>query len=177
MRAKQRYFNQRSGYTLLEILIVVSIISMFTALSIGYYRNFDDQRKLDGDTKQVIDVLNLAANRANSGDLNPNPICPDFQGYAVTIGTSNTYSLQFNCGNVYTAIQNYRLDSGLCFVEVGTNVLFKPLTAGTNLLRSTGITINSLALSKCQQISVDPAGTVNEAPSCQFSGCGPTPTP
>jgi prepilin-type N-terminal cleavage/methylation domain-containing protein len=150
------------GYTLLEIIVVVTIISLFTALSIGYYRNFDEQKKLDGDVKQFIDVLNLAANKANSGDLNPNPNCTDFQGYSVLISSTTSYSLEFNCGDVYTEVQAYNLKSNISFTGTDANILFKPLTGGTNLIRQASVTFTNNATGKCKKILINPLGGTEE---------------
>lgn len=156
--------SKQAGYTLIEILVVLSIIVIFSALSLAYYREFDEQRKLDAEAKQLVDVLNLASKKSSSADLSPNP-CSDFQGYRVNISNLTTYKLQFNCGGSYSDIQSYTLRSGLTFLEsdVGSDVLFKPLSAEAN---SSTITITNIVTNKCIKIQVNPVGTVEELPSC-----------
>lgn len=151
--------SKQAGYTLIEILIVLSIIVIFSALSLAYYREFDEQRKLDAEAKQLIDVLNLASKKSSSADLSSNPNCSDFQGYRVKIQNTTTYRLQFKCGISYSNIQSYTLRTGLNLS--GPNVLFEPLSAETN---SSTVTITNTVTSKCINIQINPVGTVEELP-------------
>lgn len=155
------------GYALIEIIIVVAIIVLFSALSLGYYRNFDEQKKLDGEIKQFTDVLDLASSKSSSGDLSPNPSCvDDFQGYGVQIINDASYSFRFNCGGVYTTIQTYTVRPGLTLLGAGTDILFKPLTAETNLGIPTDIIFTSSTINKCIRIQISPQGVVEEMPTC-----------
>jgi len=160
------------GYTLIEILIVVSIIVLFTGLSLAYYRGFDEQRKLDAETKQLIDILNLAEKKSVAADLSPlglNPSCSDFRGYWVSL-TGTSYSLKLNCAGVDTLIQTYTLGSGMTLLvsdATVTDILFKPLYSGTNLSTPISVTLTNSSNNKCTKIQINPVGTVEQLPNCQ----------
>lgn len=154
--------TKQSGFALVELLIVLTIIIIFAGLSLAYYRNFDEQKKLEGEAKQLVDVLNLASKKAHASDLSPDPNCSTFLGYRVIITTSSTYELQFNCGGSYSTIQEYSLQSGVSFLIAGTSVLFKPLSVGTNLTNPVTTTLKNSAINKCREIQINPVGTVEE---------------
>lgn len=158
--------TKQSGYALIEILIVLSIIVLFSGLSLAYFRGFDEQKKLDAEAKQLIDVLNLAQKKSTAADLSPNLNCSDFQGYRVNIQTTTSYALEFNCTGSYSTVQSYALRSGMTLSGIGTNILFKPLSAGTNLSNSITTTITSSTTGKCIKIQINPVGTVEELSNC-----------
>lgn len=153
---------KQSGFALLELLIVLSIIVVFAGLSLAYYRNFDEQKKLEGEAKQLVDVLNLASKKANVSDISPMLNCSSFLGYRVVIATPTSYELQFNCGENYSKVQEYLLKPSMSFVLAGTSVLFKPLSAGTNLIIPATTTLKNTAINKCIEIQINTVGTVQE---------------
>lgn len=156
--------TKKSGFTLIELLIVLSIVVIFSALSLAYYREFNEQRKLDAEAKQLIDVLNLASKKSRASDLSPNPSCSDFRGYGVNIQdltTHNTYKLQFKCAAELSDVQLYKLRDGLTLSGLG--VLFMPLFAETN---PSTITITNTVTGKCINIQINQVGTVEELPNC-----------
>ncbi len=151
------------GYALIEILIVLSIIVLFSALSLAYYRGFDEQKKLDAETKQLIDILNLASKKSSSADLPPDLSCSNFLGYQVISMTTTTYTLRINCGGGYTDIQSYTLRTSLTFSGPLAAVLFNPITAEAN---SSTFTLTNTVTNKCIYIQINPVGTVEERPNC-----------
>ncbi len=154
------------GYTLIELLIVIAIIALFSGLSLAYYNNYTDDRKLAGETKQLVDVLNLAYKKATAVDLTPNSLCSDFRGYVVTFPftPSTTYSLNFNCGGLNQLVSQYSINIGVVINSRTVNsILFKPLSAGTDLTSDPAtITLKNSNISKCIDIWVHIVGTVEE---------------
>lgn len=167
---------QRTGYALIELLIVIFIITLFSALSLAYYRSFDEQRKLDAGAKQLMEVLSLASKKANSSDLTPNSSCTDFRGYRVLIESPATYTLEFNCAESYQLIQRQTTQPGISLSGSGTSILFKPLSSGTNLTTEAAIVINNSSNGKCTVVQVNPIGTVERTSNCT-PGAMPTATP
>jgi len=154
------------GYTLIELLIVIAIIALFSGLSLAYYNNYTDDRKLAGEAKQLVDVLNLAYKKATAVDLTPNSSCSDFRGYVVTfppLTPSTTYSLNFNCDGSNQLVSQYSINIGVVINSASVNsILFKPLSAGTNLAGDATITLKNSNISKCIDIWVHIVGTVEE---------------
>ena len=167
--------TSRTGYTLIELLIVIFIIVLFSGLSLAYYRNFDEQRKLDAEAKQLMEVLSLASKKANSSDLTPNSSCIDFRGYRVLIESPATYTLEFACvedpvnnpGVInYRLIQRQTTQPGISLSGSGTSILFKPLSSGTNLTTEAAIVLTNSATGKCTTVQVNPIGTVEQTSNC-----------
>lgn len=160
---------KQAGYTLIELLVVLSILVFFSALSLAYYRGFEEERKLDSETKQLIDILDLASKKTSAPDFSPDATssCTDFQGYKVTLDSATAYSLKFTCqGNPDILVQTYTLSAGLTLSGDSSSILYKPLNAGTNLSALSTITINSPASGRCKKIQINPIGTVEQLPTC-----------
>ncbi len=59
--------SNSKGFTLLELMIVIGLIVIFTALTIPYGMQFYDSRVLQGETTSVFNVLERARVHAVSG--------------------------------------------------------------------------------------------------------------
>lgn len=61
----------KKGFTLIEILITIIVISLFSALSLAGYSYFREQKILEDRTKQFVEVLELAKKMAVTGQIPP----------------------------------------------------------------------------------------------------------
>lgn len=148
------------GFSIIELLVVVSIISILTITSFAYYNNFTADKNLETETRKLSDVLNLARKKASSADATCNP----FNGYQVKIDSTIKYSLWQLCGidGVDNApIKSYDVVSdGVTLTPNTGNVIFNPLSSGATI---TGISIIKVANTsgKCYKIDLSPTGTIN----------------
>lgn len=150
-------FSKNHGYTLIEILVVLGIVTILSGFGIARYNTFTQQLILKNQAKKIVDVIELAKKKATSADLYQD--CSDFQGYQVVIN-ANTFLMNFNCGGTYTTIQNYSMTSNVAVTSGTGSLNFLPLGIGTNLA------INSLRLKnsktdQCIDISISPIGIIN----------------
>ena len=137
-----------NSFTIIELLIVVAIIALFSGLSLAYYNNFGQQAKLKEEARKIVDVLELAKKKANSGDIPPGVTCSSgFNGYQVKGTDKKTYLLSLCCGgqcnlpiNTYSipANSNVVINSMKYFIDITHSydisyVKFKLLTAGVNI--------------------------------------------
>lgn len=53
----------QKGFSLIEIIIVITIISFFSGLSIAGYHQFNELRKLDAERNKLLETLDLALKR------------------------------------------------------------------------------------------------------------------
>ncbi len=60
--------NLPAGFTLLEVIIVVSILSFLAAIVVGDFILFQKRSALDNDTQEVVAVLKLAQNKTLSSE-------------------------------------------------------------------------------------------------------------
>lgn len=153
---KNKFFNSR-GYTLIEIIVVLGIVTILSGFGIAKYNTYTQQLTLKNQAKNLVEVIELAKKKAVSGDLYQN--CSDFQGYQVVVN-ANTFLMNFNCGGVYQTIQNYSMANSITTIVGIGNFNFLPLAIGTNL------TVNSLRLKnskidQCIDISISSIGVIN----------------
>ena len=154
----------KKSFTLIELLIVVTVIGLFSGLSIAYYNNFTNEKKLEAGADQVYNVLELAKKKTSSGDLS-NQTCdpfPDpflFDGYEVkSSADGSSYSLFFCCeGTCETLIKTYDLENPITFDPASLSIQFKVLTAPVT--EQTFI-IKSSSLNKYIDIDINTAGLI-----------------
>ncbi len=123
----------RRGYTLIEIIIVVTIIGLLTGASIAGFNTLNQRQTVLSAAKEVISVMRTAQQRANAGIL-PSAPCDSLAGYSVK-GTVNSsaYTLNVICssGGVReeTQVKSYSMASGVTFTST-FDITFNVLTGG-----------------------------------------------
>lgn len=158
---RQKYSR---GFTLIELIVVVSIMTLFMGVSIANYNSFTTEKKFDAEVKRVVDVLELAKSKAHAGDVGAFS-CDDFNGYQVALSGS-TYFLRMCCDNTCTnfnTVATYRIPVGIsASFASGSSIQFYPLTTGVSVSSSNTITVNSTVLNKCAPINISNNGLIEE---------------
>lgn len=149
--------KNNGGFTFLEILMVIFIITLFTTISVGGYTSFNENKKIDKDVNQMISALELAKKKTRAGDKSgltqsgtDYSLC-DLDGYKVSITSSTTYALQASvCSNT----------SGSCPVVSGcSDITIAPysLASSMSIMPATGSVVfqnNALTVSGVSTITV-----------------------
>ncbi|NMB83757.1 hypothetical protein GYA28_00530 [Candidatus Roizmanbacteria bacterium] len=162
--------RNNDSFTLIEIVLVIFIITLFSGMSLAYYNNYTEEQKLKAETEKIIDVLELVKKKAVSGDLSGQN-CTNFLGYQVAF-TSNQYSFKLMCepdcgGTDCDLYENYfSLPTSLSLTSDNGSILFKPLSNGVNISSVNNITVTNNRLSKCKKISVAPNGLIDRVSVC-----------
>lgn len=155
--------DRRSGFTLIELIVVIFIIILFSGMSIAYFGTFGEEKKLVDEVKRIEATLYLARSKANSADAADPSTCTDFRGYRVSFVDPSTFDLEKNCGGTYTLIQEHVISQGITISSsTPLRVLFRPLNVGTDLTAPTTITLRNAKTSSCIDISLTPLGVINE---------------
>ncbi len=89
--------NKNLGFTIIELLVVISIVILFSGLSIGYYNSFTQKQNLERGQQLLLNTLELAQKKASVGDLTPDISCQNFVGYRVNFPDTVSFNLQFCC--------------------------------------------------------------------------------
>ncbi len=120
----------KKGFTLIEIIVVIAVISLITGMSLAYYNTFNEQQKLRSEAKKIIDVIELAKHKASSGD-SPASCTTGFTGYRADIGAASYFISACCAGTCDTAnpVQTYPFSSNSITATNGY-IQFKQLTGG-----------------------------------------------
>jgi prepilin-type N-terminal cleavage/methylation domain-containing protein len=151
--------KKSKGFTLIEILVVISITLIFLGISLVQFNSYTEQTKLKNEAKKLIDVLELAKKKSLSADLVGN--CNNFTGYRVTV-SAGAYSLLFGCDSVYSVVQSYNLPTNITVTEGDVDYNFSPLMNNPSFISNTIKLQNSSigTANKCIDISISPIGIV-----------------
>ncbi len=149
------------GFTLIEIMIVVSIIGMVSAVAIPSFRKFNDEQALKNAAAQMTQIFrkiqNNAQSRVNCTDNNPS------SGWEATLGVDisgkSFYQIKEYCQNILDNYSPY---------TIAQETVYLP----------SGIYINTIDDSSKNPPLISPHFTTDESSSCfpnpPFSDSGVT---
>jgi len=146
------------AFTLIEIIIIVAIVSLFFGASMAYYVRFTEQKKLESAVGKLDDVLHLMQNKAIAGDISVT--CTDFSGYRILFSGNDQYAAYICCNDscsTPTLIQSYTLESPLIFSD-SSPIYFKKLTGNIGSSGDVTIDITNSTISKCSRIRIKTSG-------------------
>ena len=130
MNAKSR------GFTLVEVLLSVTIISMLVGLSLPVYKSFQDRNDLDLTTESIANSFRRA--QVYAGAVNGDSQWGvEVQGSTVTLFKGATFASRDTSYDEVTTIPGNMAVSGL------SEVLFSKLSATPNTTGSVTLTANS----------------------------------
>ena len=97
---------RKNGYTLVELLVVISITSLLTVLAIVNYKVLSNTQILTKAVGQAQTVLRLAQANATSQTL-----CSDNQNVGPWSVTFNSTTMTLSCGPTSTTQKTYTIES------------------------------------------------------------------
>ena len=171
MKNNRLILRRINGFTLIEIIITISIISLLFSAMIAYYNQANEQKKLTTAIQKLDDVLHLVQKKATVGEIIEQD-CTNFTGYQIEF-TEHGYAAYFCCNDICNdsnhsdhLISTYTLDSSLTFalVPAVSSIHFLPLTGRID--GNDDITIKISNLSKCSQIIVENSGLMSLINPC-----------
>lgn len=149
--------DKNKGFTLIELIVVISIMILFLGVSLPRYNYYNSQLKLKSEGKKLVDVFELAKKKALSADLFDKS-CTDFTGFRTTV-TGSSYSLNFCCAGSCSGIQSYNFGANITATSGIGNYNFTPLMILPNFV-SNSIRLKDSVLGKCIDISISPIGVI-----------------
>jgi prepilin-type N-terminal cleavage/methylation domain-containing protein len=123
----------RNGYTLIEIIIVVTIMGLLVGASIAGFNTLNQRQTVLSAGREVVSIMRTAQQRAAAG-IKPEGTCDQLLGYSVR-GTVNSaqYTLSNVCLNsgvpTTTLLRTYQMGTGVTFAQTFT-VQFNVQTGG-----------------------------------------------
>ncbi len=130
----------RRGYTLIELLVGISIIAIIFSIGFVSYREFSRRQALVGILKQVKSDLRLAQQFALTGQKPDG--CSTLSGYKFNRDDSLNYSLIAVCSNGSYIYKSVSMPTDTT-ISAGS-VTFKVLGQGTDLSTPLTFTLTNL---------------------------------
>ncbi|OGK18444.1 hypothetical protein A3D80_00400 [Candidatus Roizmanbacteria bacterium RIFCSPHIGHO2_02_FULL_40_13b] len=170
------HMAKNSGFTFLEILIVVFIITLLSGATATGYTGFNEQKKLDKDTQDMSSTLELAKKKARAGDKSSlaqtgtdYSTC-ELDGYKVKLLTATTYQLAASmcaptvgscpivsgCSDV--SIAPYALSSSVTMSPATGEVFFN--NGGLNVSGITSVVFTNSKNNKTKTVSIFTSGAI-----------------
>lgn len=157
--------HQKPAFSIIELLVVISIMLIFMVSVLAQYNKFTEETKLKNDAKKLVDVIELAKKKALTSDLivtpfvTPPTYCANFTGYQLTLNSGN-YTLNYCCSSdCSTVTSTYNLKTSNSITMGTGNLGFPPLMTGANITINIVRLKNSI-INKCIDISISTIGIV-----------------
>ncbi len=157
--------SKKYGYTLVELLIVIVIISILTGASIVGYQNYNDRQTLKQGASDFVNILRSAQQKVLNGEkLYPFCQYSILQNWHVTRTSLTRYQIEGLCDTTNFGIIQYNLSSGLQFNNAyATSVSF--LTLGQGIQGGSPVTfrIENTNLNKYIDITISGSGEITQS--------------
>jgi prepilin-type N-terminal cleavage/methylation domain-containing protein len=163
---------KKNGYTLIEILVALTIIGLLFSFGYVSFRDFSRRQALSGLTKQIQGDLRLAQQMALSGQK-PNELgCRTNTLVGIRFGLTTVspfvYRIRAVCGteeNNYPIIKEFYLPNDVSPAPVTflpNPIIFKVLGQGTNipLNENVVITLTQIATNNTATITITSGGEI-----------------
>src|SRR5258708_6352278 len=133
----------KSGYTLIEILIVLVIIGLLFTAGYANFRNYARQQALTGAARALQLDLRTTQEYANAG--NKPSSCDStnlLNGYQFNVTSNSTYEIDAVCTQGNVQIKQITLPAGITISTPNPNpIIYKSLAQGTNIVTGTSASI------------------------------------
>lgn len=149
-----------ASFTFIELIIIVAVVILFFGFSLGYYTKYGEQKKLEGDSRNFVEMLELAKKKIASGDK-PNSDCLLSSVTVMYDSSTSEYSMSAQCPTDVSLVPAQKLSgSAINFLSSGS-VVFKPFGAQT-IYSSACILLKNASTNTCRQITLEASGVVTE---------------
>ncbi len=161
-------YQMPNGYTLIEILVVISLIAVVFVSGFTSYRGFQERQQLEAAARQIRTDLRLAQEYSiatRKPDTTPDNICEasTLQGYQFTRVSNATYRIEAKCSaGLYVVKGPISLPSSITMSTIpgGDKILFQVLGYGIASPTDVTITLTHITTSTTTQIVVTPSGEI-----------------
>ena len=160
------------GFTLIEIVVSITVLMIVTGLFLANYSGFSNSQKVRQATSDVIANLQAVRTLATSG-IKPTG-CDTLIGYIVNFPSASVYTAQAVCqAGLFGAVTTYSLPTGVVFSPVPSALTFYILGRGA----SADQTITIVGSGTTMNVAVFTSGVISSGAVSSPTGTLPTPTP
>lgn len=157
-----RSFTTKFGFSLIEMLVVVSIIAVIAGGGIAAYINLNDRQVTLNTGLELQNFLRDAQKKARVQDRPAS--CDHLTGYSVIVAPGNlqTATLKGVCANGSYTVSTYNLPNNV-YVQSAFTMTFQVLNGGVMNAGTIGIAQPSIASPKWTfSFTVDAGGSISE---------------
>lgn len=149
-----------TGFTLLELLVSITILMVITGGLLTSYNAFNDKRRVKETAVTLKTDLRFAQNKAISA-MKPSSNCTVLKGYKLTF-TLTTYIVQPTCTGSGTPgpLLTTTLPTGITFSPIPDTFTFGVLTQG--ITSTPSITITLVGLTTSYRLLIAPNGDITD---------------
>lgn len=162
MRVKK---NANSAYTLIEILVGLTIVGLIFAFGFASFRDFARRQSVTSLSRRIRGDLRLAQEQALSGKKPTDPNCNSpniLNGYNFRVVSSSNYVVEANCSGGTVLVKSVDIPSELSISTPTPNpIIFKVIGEGTNISGANAIiTMTQVASGYSLDVSVSAGGEI-----------------
>ena len=150
---------EQSGFTLIELVVVFTIIGIMTALGIASFSSFNGSQSVQVGASDVSNMISTAKSRSISQVKPPQCVGKTLNGYQVNVtALGPAYTLSVICGGTTYVIDTKDLPFQVTFANGSTaSVLFAVSTGSV----SAPATITVSGYGRTKVISVSTTGNIS----------------
>jgi len=141
------------GFTLIEILIAITILIIMTAIAVPYFYSFQKEADLNSSAEKIISIIRIAQNKTRAAEQGSqwgvHFLIPS--GYELFKGSS-----YISAEEIYTLSDNIEIYD-ISLAGGGSDIIFNKLSADTNQFGSISIRLKN-DIAKTKQISIQSSG-------------------
>lgn len=159
--------KKKQGYTLIELLITVTIMALFFGISLANHSRFTEEKKVSTDTQKFMDLMTLARQKALASDTGTT-CSGEFLGYSLVVNPTS-YELHARCQLDSPLIKATNFSSAIQSTTAQT-INFDALTAKSS---ASCVQIKNNNINLCYRVQVNPVGIISSdaCSSCSSSCC------
>ncbi len=158
---------KQNGYTLIEILVTISIIGVLVTIGVASYHNFNRQRTVDRAADELQSYFRLAASKAQNNEKDTTICTKDediLEAWHIDLSNATLPTMYGECNTIAPKTfpsSAVAIDLFGATVSPNNDIEFYPLVkgGGTNLPSPLPIVLSKNGKSKT--ITLDPLGNIH----------------
>lgn len=155
----------RKGFTLVEILISLTVVGLLFGFGFVNFRDFSRRQQVLGEARAVAGELRLAQSKATVGEKPADVKCTGvntLSSYGFQILDASSYKIVANCSGGSVDIKSGSISDDIFISPTSGTVLFKVLGEGTNIVagESFVITLTQTWTLNSQTVTVNAGGEI-----------------
>ncbi len=146
----------KKGFSLIEIIIVIGILGLLTAISVATFVTFRNSQGLNKDTETVVEVLEQARTQTLSSQ-NGSAYGVHFGTSAVTLFAGGTYAAGAAGNQIFSLLSSDTILT-ITLTGAGSDVVFNRLTGETG--QDGTIVLSSASAGRTRTVTIYKTGVV-----------------